>query len=55
MYITDGKQEDIQHYNLYFGNIYESEQTIGLPNNKYTYQKLIDYVNGTWSLLDEVG
>ncbi len=24
----------------------QSEQTVGIPNNKYTYQKLIDYING---------
>jgi len=29
-----------------FWKYLESESTVGIPTNKYTYQKLIDYVNG---------
>ncbi len=45
-YITDGKTGGYPTLQSIFWKYLESEQTVGLPNNKYTYQKLIDYVNG---------
>lgn len=45
-YITDGKTGGYPTLQSIFWKYIESEQTVGLPNNKYTYQKLIDYVNG---------
>jgi hypothetical protein len=45
-YITDGKTGGYPTLQSIFWKYIESEQTVGIPNNKYTYQKLIDYVNG---------
>jgi hypothetical protein len=45
-FITDGKTGGYPTLQSIFWKYLESEQTVGLPNNKYTYQKLIDYVEG---------
>jgi hypothetical protein len=45
-YITDGKTGGYPTLQSIWWKYIESEATVGLPNNKYTYQKLIDYVNG---------
>jgi len=45
-YITDGKTGGYPTLQSIFWKYIESESTVGIPNNKYTYQKLIDYVNG---------
>jgi len=45
-FITDGKTGGYPTLQSIWWKYIESEQTVGLPNNKYTYQKLIDYVNG---------
>jgi hypothetical protein len=45
-YITDGKTGGYPTLQSIFWKYLESEQTMGIPNNKYTYQKLIDYVVG---------
>ena len=45
MYITDGKTGGYPTLQSVFWKYIESEQTVGLPNNKYTYQKLIEYVD----------
>jgi hypothetical protein len=55
-YITDGKTGGYPTLQSIFWKYLESEQTVGLPNNKYTYQKLIDYVVGLgpyWTKLVE--
>jgi len=55
-YITDGKTGGYPTLQSIWWKYIESEQTVGLPNNKYTYQKLIDYVNGIgpyWTKLVE--
>ena len=45
MYITDGKTGGYPTLQSVFWKYIQSEQTVGLPNNKYTYQKLIEYVD----------
>jgi hypothetical protein len=45
-YITDGKTGGYPTLQSIWWKYIESEEVMGLPNNKYTYQKLIDYVNG---------
>lgn len=45
-YISDGKTGGYPTLQSIWWKYIESEQTVGLPNNKYTYQKLIDYING---------
>lgn len=45
-YITDGKTGGYPTLQSIWWKYIEQEQTIGIPNNLYTYQKLIDYVNG---------
>ena len=45
-YITDGKTGGYPTLQSIWWKYIQSEQTVGIPNNKYTYQKLIDYVNG---------
>jgi len=45
-WISDGKTGGYPTLQSIWWKYIESEQTVGLPNNKYTYQKLIDYVNG---------
>ena len=45
-YITDGKTGGYPTLQSIWWKYIESEQTVGIPNNKYTYQKLIDYING---------
>jgi hypothetical protein len=55
-YITDGKTGGYPVLQSIFWKYLESEQTVGLPNNKYTYQKLIDYVENLgpyWTKLIE--
>lgn len=46
MYITDGKTGGYPTLQSIFWNYLESEEKTGIPNNKYTYQKLIEYVEG---------
>jgi hypothetical protein len=43
---TDGKTGGYPELQSIFWKYLESEQTVGIPTNKYTYQKLIDYING---------
>jgi hypothetical protein len=45
-YITDGKTGGYPTLQSLFWKYLEQLQTIGISNNNYTYQKLIDYVNG---------
>ena len=45
LYITDGKTGGYPTLQSVFWKYIQSEQTVGLPNNKYTYQKLIEYVD----------
>lgn len=45
-YISDGKTGGYPTLQSIWWKYIESEQTVGIPNNKYTYQKLIDYING---------
>jgi hypothetical protein len=45
MFITDGKTGGYPTLQSVFWKYIQSEQTVGLPNNKYTYQKLIEYVD----------
>ena len=45
-WITDGKTGGYPTLQSIFWKYLESEQTVGIPTNKYTYQKLIDYVEG---------
>jgi hypothetical protein len=45
-FITDGKTGGYPTLQSIFWKYLESEQTVGIPNNKYTYQKLINYVEG---------
>jgi len=55
-YITDGKTGGYPTLQSLWWKYIESEETVGLPNNKYTYQKLIDYVEGIgpyWTKLVE--
>ena len=55
-YISDGKTGGYPTLQSIFWKYIESEQTVGIPNNQYTYQKLIDYVNGIgpyWTKLVE--
>lgn len=46
MYITDGKTGGYPTLDSIFWKYIESEETTGIPNNKYTYQKIIEYVQG---------
>jgi hypothetical protein len=43
-YITDGKTGGYPTLQSIWWKYIQSESTVGLPNNKYTYQKLIEYV-----------
>jgi hypothetical protein len=45
-YISDGKTGGYPTLQSVWWKYIQSEQTVGIPNNKYTYQKLIDYING---------
>jgi hypothetical protein len=45
-YITDGKTGGYATLQSIFWKYIEQETNIGIPNNHYTYQKLIDYVSG---------
>jgi hypothetical protein len=45
-YISDGKTGGYPTLQSIWWKYIEQEQTINVPNNKYTYQKLIDYVDG---------
>lgn len=45
MFINDGKTGGYPTLQSVFWKYLESEQTVGIPNNKYTYQKLIEYVD----------
>lgn len=46
MYINDGKTGGYPTLQSIFWKYIESKNTVGLPNNEYTYQKLIDYLGG---------
>jgi hypothetical protein len=55
-YISDGKTGGYPTLQSIWWKYIESEQTVGVPTHKYTYQKLIDYVNGIgpyWTKLVE--
>jgi hypothetical protein len=45
-YISDGKTGGYPTLQSIWWKYIQSQETVGIPNNKYTYQKLIDYVNG---------
>ena len=45
LYSSDGKTSGYLTLQSIFWKYIQSEQTVGLPNNKYTYQKLIEYVD----------
>ncbi len=45
-YISDGKTGGYPTLQSLWWKYIEQEQTINIPNNRYTYQKLIDYING---------
>ena len=45
-FISDGKTGGYPTLQSIWWKYIEQEQTIGIPNNRYTYQKLIDYVDG---------
>jgi hypothetical protein len=45
-YISDGKTGGYPTLQSIWWKYIQSEEKTGLPNNKYTYQKLIDYVTG---------
>jgi len=45
-FITDGKTGGYPTLQSIWWKYIESEATVGIPNNQYTYQKLIDYING---------
>ena len=45
-FITDGKTGGYPTLQSLWWKYIEQYQTIGVPNNNYTYQKLIDYVDG---------
>jgi hypothetical protein len=56
LYITDGKTGGYPTLQSIFWKYLESEQTVGIPTNKYTYQKLIEYVDALgpyWTRLIE--
>ena len=56
LYISDGKTGGYPTLQSIWWKYIQSEETVGLPNNKYTYQKLIDYVDGIgpyWTKLVE--
>jgi hypothetical protein len=46
LFITDGKTGGYPTLQSIFWKYLEQTQNIGYSNNNYTYQKLIDYVNG---------
>lgn len=46
MYGGNGGNMSYPELQSIFWKYIESEATVGIPTNKYTYQKLIDYVNG---------
>lgn len=55
-YITDGKTGGYPTLQSIWWKYIEQEENIGVPNNKYTYQKLIDYIQGIgpyWTKLVE--
>jgi len=55
-YSTDGKTGGYPTLQSIWWKYIESEQTVGIPTNKYTYQKLIEYINGIgpyWTQLVE--
>jgi len=55
-YISDGKTGGYPTLQSIWWKYIESEQTVGVPTHQYTYQKLIDYVNGIgpyWTKLVE--
>ena len=45
-FITDGKTGGYPTLQSLWWKYIEQQQTIGVQNNQYTYQKLIEYVNG---------
>jgi hypothetical protein len=53
---SDGKTGGYPNLQSIFWKYLESKNTVGIPNNNYTYQKLIDYVDGIgpyWTKLIE--
>ena len=46
LYITDGKTGGYPTLQSLFWKYIQQQTNIGIPNNNYTYQKLIDYVSG---------
>ena len=44
--ISDGKTGGYPTLQSVFWNYLQSEQTVGIPNNNFTYQKMIDYTLG---------
>jgi hypothetical protein len=53
---SDGKTGGYPNLQSIFWKYLESNNTVGIPNNRYTYQKLIDYVDGIgpyWTKLVE--
>ena len=45
-YATDGKTSGYPTLSSIFWKYLESQQTINIPNDNFTYQTMIDYVNG---------
>ena len=45
-WITDGKGGGYPTLQLVYWNYLQSQQTVGIPSNQYTYQKMIDYTQG---------
>jgi len=46
LFITDGKTGGYPTLQSVFWKYIQQAENIGIPNNNYTYQKLIDYTNG---------
>ena len=46
LYITDGKTGGYPTLSMIFWKYLETSQTLCIPDNKFTYQKLIDFVEG---------
>jgi hypothetical protein len=44
--ITDGKGGGYPTLQSVYWKYIQSEETVGIPSNKYTYQKMIDFTNG---------
>lgn len=46
LYITDGKTGGYPTLQFIYWQYLQSASQVGVPNNQFTYQKMIDYVNG---------